>query len=368
MSEPNSVFPRRGILVPRTHAVLAAILFGAATPLSKALLGEVHPIVLAGLLYLGAGLGAALILAVRGSFVRSEAAWTRSRWEGRDILALTGAVLTGGVLAPIMMMYGLRATAAATASLLLNFEVVATALIATALFGEAIGRRVWVAVGLITIAGCILAWRANEPWGLSAGVLGIIGACVLWGLDNNLTRIVSAKDPLAIVCVKGLGAGAFSLVLAMVVGAGVPSLRISAAAIALGSVSFGVSIALYVRALQDLGAARTGALFGIAPFFGALLSMVIFPEVPGGLVVASLPFMAAGAALLAAETHRHSHRHPETVHEHRHTHDDGHHDHVHGPGEPLTGMHHSHPHRHEATTHEHPHAPDLHHRHDHPRS
>jgi drug/metabolite transporter (DMT)-like permease len=367
MSEPSLEFPRSSVVVPRTYAVLAAILFGAATPLSKAFLGEVHPIVLAGLLYLGAGLGTALILGARSVFVPGDAARAGRRLERRDALALVGAVLAGGVLAPIVMLYGLRATPAATASLLLNFEVVATALIATALFREALGRRVWLAVALITTAGCILAWRADEPWGISTGAVGIILACVLWGFDNNLTRIVSANDPIMIVCIKGMGAGVFSLVLGMVVGAEIPSVRVSAAAIALGSVSFGASISLYIRALRDLGAARTGALFGVAPFFGALLSMVIFSEVPGALVLASFPLMAAGAALLLVEAHRHVHRHPELVHDHRHTHDDGHHDHVHDPDEPLTGTYHSHPHRHEATTHDHPHAPDLHHRHEHPR-
>lgn len=366
MAESTRAVSRRSGLRPRAEVVLAAILFGAATPLSKALLSEVHPIVLAGLLYLGAGLGAALMLTVRGSFVRRDAQRARFGWERRDVLALAGAILAGGVVAPIVMMYGLRAAPAATASLLLNFEIVATALIAAAVFREAIGGRAWVAVGLITTAGCILAWRANEPWGMSVGVLGIVGACVLWGLDNNLTRVVSAKNPIAIVCVKGLVAGSITVGLGMVVGAGLPPLGISAAAMALGSVGFGASIALYIRALQDLGAARTGALFGVAPFFGALVSMVIFPEAPGALVLGALPLMAAGAALLFAEAHRHSHRHPELVHDHRHSHEDGHHDHVHESGEPLTGTHHSHPHRHEPMTHDHPHTPDLHHRHDHP--
>jgi drug/metabolite transporter (DMT)-like permease len=352
-------------VLPRSYAVLAAILFGAATPLSKMLLGELHPIVLAGLLYLGAGLGAGLILTVRGTILRREVQRARRGWERRDVLVLAGAILAGGVLAPIMMMYGLRAAPAATASLMLNFEIVATALIATALFREAIGARAWLAIALVTVAGCILAWRGEEPWGMSAGVLGILGACVLWGLDNNLTRIVSAKDPIVIVCVKGLSAGAFSLTLGMVVGADLPSLGLSAAAIALGSVSFGASIALYIRALQDLGAARTGALFGIAPFFGALVSMAIFPEIPGVLVLAAFPLMAAGAALLFLEAHRHPHRHPELFHDHWHSHDDGHHEHGHESGERLIGTRHSHPHRHEATTHDHPHSPDLHHRHDH---
>ena len=353
-------------LSPRAYALTAAILFGASTPLAKRLLGTVDPIVLAGLLYLGAGLGAATILAARHAFTRTAIAH-RSPWLGRrGALALAGAVVSGGIAAPIVMMYGLRETPAATASLLLNFEVVATALIAAAVFGEAIGRRVWIAVGLITAAACLLGWRPNEPWGLSMGVFGIIVACALWGLDNNLTRIVSAMNPMAIVCVKGVGAGVCSLALAATLGAKLPMIRVSAVAIGLGTVSFGLSTALFIRAMRDLGAARTGALFGTAPFFGAVLSWIVFPEVPSGVVLASLPLMAAGAVLLLTESHRHPHDHAEVIHDHSHAHDDGHHDHGHEPGEvPASGLH-SHSHRHEAKTHDHHHTPDLQHRHDHP--
>lgn len=358
---------RRRYCAAQLSALAAAILFGVSTPLAKRLLGSTSPISLAALLYLGAGLGAALILVVRAAFVRRGDAVRAPRLTRRVALALAGAILAGGVAAPIAMLYGLRATPAATASLLLNFEVVATTFIAASIFGEAVGHRAWAAVALITVAGCLLAWRPNEPWGLSAGVVGIVAACALRGLDNNLTRLVSAQDPIAIVCVKGLGAGAFSLALARLAGDHLPSVRIAAAGIALGSVSFGASIALFVRALRDLGAARTGALFGTAPFFGALLSSVVFPERPGGLVVASLPLMAAGAALLLSEAHRHAHHHPEMTHNHGHTHDDGHHDHAHEPGEVPANGYHSHRHRHRAATHDHPHSPDRDHRHAHSR-
>jgi drug/metabolite transporter (DMT)-like permease len=352
----------RGRLSPRTNAILAAVLFGAGTPLAKVLLGTVDPLVLAGMLYLGAGLGAALVLAVRRRASHGQRA---PKLGARERLALGAAVVAGGLAAPILMMYGLRATPAGTASLLLNFEVVATTLIAAVAFHEAIGHRVWIAVTLITTAACLLAWRPGEPWGLSVGAVGILGACALWGLDNNLTRLVSTADPMTIVCVKGFGAGTIALALAAVVGAHVPTIRVSVMAIVLGSISFGLSIALFVRALQDLGAARTGALFGTAPFIGALISWAVLGETPGAMALVSLPLMAIGSFLLLTEVHHHRHHHAETLHEHSHTHDDGHHDHVHDPANATAGGRHSHLHRHPATTHDHPHAPDLHHRHDH---
>jgi drug/metabolite transporter (DMT)-like permease len=293
-------------LSPRINALLAAVLFGAGTPFAKVLLGTVDPLVLAGLLYLGAGLGAALLLAVRRGV--SDVPLV-PKLGARERLALGGAVLAGGGAAPILMMYGLRATPAGTASLLLNFEVVATTLIAAVAFHEAIGRRVWIAVTLVTTAACLLAWRPGEPWGLSVGVVGIIGACALWGLDNNLTRLVSTADPMTIVCVKGFGAGTIAFALAAVVGAHVPAVRASVMAIALGSISFGLSIALFVRALRDLGAARTGALFGTAPFVGALISWAVLGETPDATALVSLPLMATGVFLLLTEVHPHRHRH-----------------------------------------------------------
>jgi drug/metabolite transporter (DMT)-like permease len=343
---------------PAAEVLLAAILFGAGTPLAKSLLGTMDPIALAGLLYLGAGVGAGLVLAVR----RHPIAIPR----GKEAWILAGAVLAGGVAAPILMMAGLRSTPAATASLLLNFEAVATAWIASKVFGEAIGRRAWAATALVTGAACLLVWRADEPWGLSAGAAGIAAACALWGLDNNLTRLVHAADPLVIVGVKGLAAGSFSLVLGRILGANLPRPGIVAAAMLLGSVSYGLSIVLFVRALRELGAARTGALFGTAPFAGAILSWLLLREAPSAAVLAAFPLMAWGAFLLLTESHRHLHHHREMVHVHSHTHDDGHHDHAHEPGMVVVpGVPHTHPHRHAPRTHDHPHAPDLHHRHDH---
>ena len=352
---------KTGEVSPRVQALLAAVLFGAGTPLSKILLGTIDPLVLAGLLYGGAGLAATLVLAwlLRRGRVGSL------RFTLREGLALAGSVLAGGVMAPVLMMHGLHRSAAGTASLLLNVEAVATSLLAALVFHEAVGRRIWIAVALVTAGAIVLAWQPGQPHAISIGLLAVVGACFLWGVDNNLTRLVSSKDPMAIVAVKGWVAGAVSLGLARAIDVDFPPLPISTGALAVGSVSFGFSIALFIRALRALGAARTGALFGTAPFMGALLSWMLLNERPDWGALAALPLMGAGAFLLLTESHRHVHHHPELVHEHSHRHDDAHHDHVHQPDQERTTEAHTHLHRHPPMTHNHTHAPDLHHRHRH---
>ncbi len=350
----------------RSGAVLkalgAAILFGINAPLSKALLGQVAPIPMAAFLYLGSGLGALLILALQS---RRAAAEGEARLARADIPWLAGALLAGGVAAPIVLMFGLRVTPAATASLLLNFESVATALIAAIVFGEAIGRRVWGAIGLITLGSILLSWESGGGVGVSLGALGVLAACVLWGADNNFTRNISAKNPLTIVAIKGLGAGLVSLVLTLAVGQTLPRVWAAVGAMALGSVSYGLSITLFVLALRDLGAARTSALFSSAPFLGSLLAFLIFGETLSVQFLLALPAMIGGTALLVTERHAHVHHHGHLAHEHRHRHDDAHHAHPHTTAAiPEDGWH-AHPHVHAPQNHAHPHAPDLHHRHEH---
>ncbi len=355
---------------PRLRAILqvlaAAALFGASAPLAKALLASVSPLALAALLYLGSGMGTLAVLGLRrlplsaGGAATAEAPLAR-----RDVPWLAGAILAGGVAAPIALLFGLAATPAATAALLLNFEVVATTLIAALAFREPIGRRIWLAVAVTTLGSALLSLRGDGSWGVSLGAVGVLGACALWGLDNNLTRRISGKDPLAIVAIKGLSAGLFSLLLALSLGAPLPAARIAGEALLLGFASYGLSIALFIRGLRELGAARTGILFGTAPFLGAALSIVILKETPGAPLLISLPLFAGGTILLSRERHGHRHDHDELVHDHRHAHDDEHHAHPHAPGVPLNGRHHSHPHRHEPMTHAHAHAPDLHHDHGH---
>ncbi len=305
-------------------AVLGAVLFGASAPLAKVLLGEVGPVLLAGLLYLGCGLG---LLAFK-VFLRFSGSRGGEPLARKDALWLAGAVLAGGVAAPIALMLGLRDTPAATASLLLNFECVATTLLAGFLFGEYIGKRIWLAIIVITLASAILTLDGTQ-FGLSLGALGIILACVLWGLDNNLTRNISSKDPLSIGIVKGLVAGAFSLGLALLLGAPLPGLPFIAAAMLIGCLSYGVSIALFIMAMRHIGAARASAWMGTAPFAGVVISFMVFQSLPGVAFLVSLPLMALGALLLFGEEHAHTHIHVHgtITHEHIHSHEkERHHD------------------------------------------
>lgn len=354
---------QRSHVSPMLQALLAAVLFGASAPVAKLLLGEVEPVFLAAFLYLGSGLGVLFYKFLFGRR-RSGARDDEARIQGADFGWLAGAVIAGGVAAPILLLFSLRGTAAATASLLLNFESVATTVIAALVFNEAIGRRAVWAILCVTLASIVLSWDSSGQWGISWGAFGVLGACVLWGIDNNLTRNISAKDPLAIVLVKGLGAGTFSFFLAVLLGNELPGMGIVIGALILGSLSYGLSIILFVRAMRSLGAARTSALFGTAPLAGVLLSLILFRETPGLPFVIALPVMVLAALLLLSEQHNHPHIHRAITHEHRHRHDDGHHLHDH-PGMASRSLAHSHIHAHELLEHEHAHLPDIHHRHTH---
>ena len=273
-------------------------------------------------------------------------------------------MVAGGFLAPIVLMFSLRETAASTASLLLNFEGVATALIAAIVFKEAIsGRALW-AVVAVTLGSILLSWSTEDTWGFSLSALGIVVACFLWGIDNNLTRNISAKDPLTIVLVKGLGAGTVSFVLSLVLGNPLPPFMTILGAMLLGSLGYGLSIVLFIRAMRGLGAARTSAMFGTAPLAGVVLSFLLFQDAPTLLFGGALVLMVFAMALLLTEKHAHLHRHEAVEHEHRHRHDDGHHNHDHH-GMTSRSLTHSHMHTHEVMEHEHPHLPDIDHRHIH---
>lgn len=349
-------------IYPPILAILAAVLFGASTPLAKLMLGEMDSIVLASLLYLGSGLGIGLLIAAQKFFTRSRP--VEANIGRADLPWLAGAILTGGVAAPILLLLGLKNASASSASLLLNFEGVATTLIAALVFKEAVGKRTAWAVALITLGSILLTWQPAAALEFSLGALGILGACSLWGLDNNFTRNISAKNPLVIVAIKGLGAGGFSLLLALLLGKPIPGLAQIFPALILGFVSYGMSIALFILALRSLGVARTSTLFGSAPFVGMLLSLAIFRETPQISFFYALPFMVGGAWLMLKEDHQHTHVHERLVHEHRHAHPDEHHQHVDENGAAFSGEH-SHLHVHETLAHSHAHAPDLHHRHRH---
>jgi drug/metabolite transporter (DMT)-like permease len=337
------------------QAVTAAIFFGASAPIAKLLLGDdIAPIYLAAFLYLGSGSGTFLVRHTQRIRTKDSEADIKSA----DIKWLAGAIISGGILAPIILMISLQNTPASTASLLLNFEGVGTTLIALLFFKEAIGRRAWTAIIVITLASIFLSTNFNEGFGISFGALGIILACVLWGLDNNFTRNISGKDPLAIVAWKGLVAGTFSFLLAFFLGNQLPDLKTILYTLLLGFISYGLSTMLFIRSMRGLGAARTSALYGTAPLAGVLLSIIIFGELPSFFFIIAAILMMGGAWLLINENHEHIHIHTAMLHDHSHSHDSAH---AHDDSQGV----HSHEHEHLAEEHEHDHMPDIHHRHGH---
>ncbi len=341
-------------------ALLAAALFGASTPLAKALLASVEPQLLAGLLYLGSGVGLSLHRAVRN---RRSAGSMEAPLTRRDMPWLAAATVFGGALGPLLLMLGLARTAASSASLLLNLEGVFTALIAWFVFRENFDRRIALGMLAILAGGVVLSWEGHLEWAGLAGPLLVTGATLCWALDNNLTQKVSAGDPVQIALVKGLAAGTVNAAIAVALGARWPTLGRTSAALGLGFLGYGVSLVLFVRALRDLGTARTGAYFSSAPFVGVAVSLVLFRERPTLLLGVGGALMAVGVWLHLTERHEHGHRHEATDHAHPHLHDE-HHRHAHGPSDPP-GEPHAHPHRHEPMVHMHPHYPDIHHRHGH---
>jgi drug/metabolite transporter (DMT)-like permease len=339
-------------------AILAAALFGASTPFAKVLLGEIPPVLLAGLLYLGSGVGLTVVYLLRRSQVRSEAPLSRS-----DLPWLAGAVVFGGVLAPLLLMLGLRLTPASTASLLLNLEGVFTALLAWFVFRENFDRRIALGMGLIVAGGVLLSWQSEGGFRLPLGSLAVVGACLCWGIDNNLTQKVSAGDPIQVTAIKGAVAGSVNLGLALLLGAVLPPAPHLGGALLVGFLGYGVSLVLFVLALRHIGTARTGAYFSLAPFVGALVSLALLREPVGIFFVAAALLMGAGVWLHLTERHEHAHHHEALTHTHRHVHD-AHHQHEHPAGIDPTEPH-THPHTHEPLTHAHPHFPDIHHRHRH---
>jgi drug/metabolite transporter (DMT)-like permease len=344
-------------LHPGVGAALgAAALFGAGTPLAKLLLAGASPWLLAGLLYLGSGLGLGLWRLVRRSAPRARLAAGEWRW-------LAGAVLCGGVIGPVLLMWGLKGMPASGAALLLNAEGVFTALIAWVAFRENVDRRIFIGMLAIVAGAVVLSWDGQANFGPALPALAVLGACLAWGIDNNLTRKVSLVDAVWLASVKGLAAGVTNLALALALGAAWPALPLVGGALAVGLAAYGVSLVLFVVALRHLGTARTGAYFSVAPFFGALLAMLALREpVTTPLLLAGM-LMAAGMWLHLSERHEHAHEHGPLEHEHEHVHDE-HHQHVHAVP-PRPGVAHTHVHTHGPLRHRHAHFPDAHHRHDH---
>jgi len=365
-------------------ALLSAALFGASTPCAKLLLGAgVDPWLLAGLLYLGSGIGLGVYYAGRR---------VTARWAGRaapeaplrraDLPWLAGVVLAGGVIAPVLLMYGLAHVPAASAALLLNLEAIATLVIAWVAFHEHVDRRLLLGAAAIVGGAVWLSWQpaslgagagtglggggaAGAAAGAGAGAGAIAAACLAWGIDNNLTRRLSGADPLQIALIKGLVAGGVNLAIALGRGAHLPDAAALGAAGGVGLLGYGASLVLFVLALRGLGAARTSAYFSTAPFIGAVLAVLLLAEPVSLRLIGVGVLMAIGVYLHLSEQHAHAHEHPALAHEHRHRHDELHR-HEHTAGDP-SGEPHSHRHQHAPLVHSHPHYPDLHHRHRHAR-
>lgn len=337
-------------------ALGSAILFGAAAPLSKVLLLSIDPQMLAGLLYLGAGVGLAGVHLIRHALGHSAA---EAPLRHHDIPWLMAIIVFGGILGPLLLMFGLSRTSAASGSLLLNLESLATMAIAWLVFRENVDRRLLLGALAIVLGAFVLAWEGQSV-SLDTGAVLIVVACICWGIDNNLTRKLSSADPIMTATVKGLVAGGSNIAMGLYRNAAFPDFYLSSATALLGFFAIGVSLVLFVLALRYLGTARTGAYFSLAPFIGALIAVVLGEPITIKLVAAAL-LMGFGLWLHLTERHEHEHVHEAMSHEHRHVHDE-HHQHSHDG--PITEPH-SHWHEHRPMRHKHPHYPDLHHRHGH---
>ena len=338
---------------PALWCLLAAALFGASTPASKALLDGVGPLTLAGLLYLGAALGTAPFSLRGGTAER--------RWDPANLRRLGGAVLFGGVIGPVALLWGLRLAPAASVSLWINLESVATAVLAWLFFREHIDQRTAIANLAVVVAGIWLS--APEDFRFAPAALLVLGAAVCWGLDNNLTAMIDGYTPSQSTFVKGLVAGCLNLGLGVALEGALPSTLVIAGALALGALAYGASIVLYIAGAQQLGATRSQMIFACAPFVGVALSWLVLGEPVLAAQIGAAVLMIGALSLMLSADHGHEHSHDALRHTHPHRHDDGHHGHTH-PGLPHDAWH-THEHGHEAIVHTHPHQPDLHHRHSH---
>jgi len=333
----------------------AALLFGASTPLAKLLLPSSGPFMLAGLLYLGAGIG----LMVLSPFRRAG----REAPLGRgDLPTLAAMVIAGGIAGPLLLLAGLARLPGGEASLLLNLETPFTIGIAVLVVGESLGGREVLGAAAVLLGGVILAMGPGEGGTHALGALAVAGAGLAWAIDNNLSQRLSLRDPVAVTRAKTLVAGTVNVVVALALGDRFPATAALGGALATGFLGYGVSIVLHLVALRHIGTARQAAYLATAPFIGALAAVPIlgerltWKEITAGLV------MAAGVTILVRARHGHWHTHDAVEHEHAHVGDE-HHRHVHAGGLPPEP--HSHPHRHEPLAHDHPHHPDPHHRHRH---
>lgn len=345
------------------YALCSAILFGASTPFAKLLIVDSSPVIFAGLMYFGSGIG---LFFWRWFWPRvrpSAVGHTTNRLTNTDYPWLVGAIVCGGIIGPVLLMAGLKTTPGSTASLLLNMEGVLTVFMAWFVFHENFDRRIFVGMMLIVGAGVLLSWEQIPTHGIPWGALAILAACFCWALDNNLTRKISTSDSVQIAALKGTVAGLVNLLFAVAIGAQWPGWQKILLIGLLGIAGYGISLVLFVLALRHLGTARTSAYYSVAPFVGAIVAITVLGETPGLLFWAASLMMAGGLWLHLSEQHNHTHHHATLRHTHSHSHDE-HHQHTHvstwDEKEP-----HSHEHVHPPLTHKHPHYPDIHHQHRH---
>lgn len=343
------------------YAIFAAILFGISTPSAKVLLHEVNPWLLAGLFYLGSGLGLFILYLSRLWFNSHH--FKEAPIKGIDWLWLLLATAFGGILAPIFLMFGLTKISASSAALLLNLEMVFTALIAWIIFKEHIDRRIAAGMAAIAVAGILLTWKNGEGLQSIAGALLLAGSCLCWAIDNNFTGRVCASDPIAIVMSKSIIAGLTNIILASLFHPVMPSIWALMIAAWVGFFGYGLSLICFIIALRHIGTARTSACFALAPFVGVLLSVIFLGDALSWQLMIAAILMAVGIYLHVSEYHQHEHTHQALAHDHKHTHDE-HHQHEHNENDPA-GQPHTHWHQHEPLMHSHPHYPDIHHQHKH---
>ena len=350
---------------PVLFVLAAAFLFGSSAPIAKLVLTGAGPITLASLIYLGGGGGMAVYRLYRHlqGTTPAEPPLTRS-----SIPWLISASFFGAVLAFTILTLSLRLVTAWEASVLLSFEAVATALVSRIISGEQAGSRVWTALGCITLACITLAWRPEQPLGISIGAIGILITCLCWGIDTSCSRRIASRDPLAIAMYKGLFAGVVTFIVARIINEPLPGTFQVLCAVLIGMIGFGGLMTFcFLKSLRDLGPARTASYFGINPVFGIIVGLLLFQQLPGLIFIPAVALMLVGILILLTEYHSHPHRHPQVVHDHRHRHDDAHHDHSHPKGThpPDPDGYHTHLHSHADQVHEHPHTPDIHHQHRH---
>lgn len=333
-------------------ALAAAFFFGVSTPLSKALINDLNPFLLAGLLYLGAGLGLSAYTLLRGGGLLPPPATLKYKY-------IIGMIVFGGLLGPVLLMAAVKIAPAASVSIWLNMELVATAFLGHFLFRDHLDKRGWLSVALSLAAGILLSYSGGVA-GFTAGLLVAL-ACFSWGLDNHFTALIDDLSPVQSTILKGLAAGTTNLLIGLALAGGAPALPAVGKALLVGFLCYGLSITFYISAAQKLGAVRSQLIFSVAPLFGVLLAVLALNETLSSVQLISGTLLFASVWLMLAEKHAHAHEHQETEHTHEHTHSDLHHDHHGGAQEKP----HTHLHKHAAAAHAHPHWPDLHHRHGH---